>query len=102
MAWETRKGYDYYYRAFRKDGHVYRDYIGPGIVGGVAAQYDAEIREIRLELAERQRKVRARLNAITASLRADCMEIELIKRASLLGDGFHRQDRGPWRRPRDD
>ena len=97
MAWEARGGSRYFYKVSRDGGRVRRLYLGTGPVAELAAQ-DAELRR-----AERQARARsqARLEAAEAASRELVELADLLARAALVAAGYHRHDRGAWRRRRE-
>ena len=97
MAWEARGGCRFYYRVVRDDGRVRRLYLGNGPVAELAAR-DAELRR-----AERQARARsqARLEAAEAASRELAELADLLVRAALVAAGYHRHDRGNWRKRRE-
>ncbi len=97
MAWEARGGGRYYYKVSRDGGRIRRLYLGNGPVADLAAR-DAELRR-----AERQARARsqARLEAAEAASRELAELTDLLARAALVAAGFHRHDRGTWRRWRE-
>jgi hypothetical protein len=97
MAWERGR---YYTRSRRVNGRVVRQYLGRGPEAHLAAALDARRRQEReagrLALqaeAERQR-------AVDLPLRAFARLTDLLAGAALVLAGFHRHDRGPWRKSR--
>jgi hypothetical protein len=106
MAWETRqRGGRYYCRTRREGGRRIREYVGRGIVGELAARMDAEQRAQRAEAVARRREARRQeaesaraLGALLADL--DAVATTLLV-ATLTTAGYHRQNRGPWRKRRE-
>ena len=94
MPWETRlRGYAYYTRTRRENGRRIREYIGIGQEARRAAEEDEA----------RRRQVEADRDAARA-LAEDVQTLselaELLARAALLAAGYHRPNRGPWRKRR--
>jgi hypothetical protein len=101
MGWERRtRGGLYYTRSRREGGRVVREYVGAGVAAELSARLDAA----RREKAERQRaeaRVEAeRLDAAEATLDDLCEAADTLAGAALLAAGYHRHDRGEWRRRR--
>src|SRR5689334_5000961 len=101
MGWERHeRGGPYYTRSRRVGGRVVREYVGGGLIGELAAELDAE------ERRERRREAEARRADEAAWAELDGMTAELgelvdgLAAAALLLAGFHRHDRGEWRRKR--
>jgi hypothetical protein len=100
--WESReRGGLYYTRSRKEDGRVVREYVGGGILGELAAQMDAERRRQRKEEEVAQREERGRLDALVAPLEELCEAAEIIARAALVASGYHRHNRGEWRKRRE-
>jgi hypothetical protein len=97
VAWEARGGGRYYYKVSRDGGRIRRLYLGNGPVAELAAR-DAELRR-----AERRARARsqARLEAAEAASRELVELADLLARAALVAAGYHRHDRGAWRRRRE-
>jgi hypothetical protein len=101
MAWETRNGKGRYYtRSERVDGRVKRTYVGTGELAEIAAGVDvlgrAALTKRATALERERQQLQARDDAI-ADLHADG---DLLVRAALVAAGYHRHDRGAWRRRR--
>jgi hypothetical protein len=97
VAWEARGGGRYYYRVVRDGGRVRRLYLGNNPVAELAAR-DAELRR-----AERQARAHSqgRLEAAEAVTRELAELTDLLARAALVVAGYHRHDRGAWRKRRE-
>jgi hypothetical protein len=100
MAWSKRGSTSVYYRSARAEGRVRRHYFGSGVEARLAAalddhrQKEREARRLALQ-AEAQRRA-----AADAPLRAFARLTDLLAGAALALAGFHRHDRGPWRKAR--
>ena len=101
MAWETRRGRRYYYRATKVGGRVVKEYVGACLLAELAAARDDEARAERATAAEVRRSERDRLTAVDATVAAADRTIESLLRALLVASGYHRHHRGEWRRRRD-
>ena len=98
MGWDRR---GYYYRASKQGGRVLREYIGAGEVAQLIARMDALEREKR-ELKRYDRRAKqAKLEALDAPLNELDDLADLLARAALLAAGFHRHNRGEWRKWRE-
>jgi hypothetical protein len=99
MGWETRKGRGAYYtRSRRVRGRVVRQYLGRGALAEVAAAANV----LRRAQAAARRAEQAHWDVATALLRQLCMATDLLTRATWTVAGYHRHDRGVWRRKRHD
>ena len=101
MAWETRRGRRYYYRSVRRGGRVVKEYFGTGRVAELCAQLDA----LTLERRAIERQDRAAERDRCDALEARTLELieltDALVAATLTVAGYHRHDRGAWRRRRD-
>lgn len=100
MGWEWRGGRRYYFGKVRIGDRVASVYLGGGAAGAMAEEYVAEARERRE--AERAQLLRARAEvaqaeALLAELDAG---VDVAVDGTLIGLGYHRHDRGAWRRRR--
>jgi hypothetical protein len=101
MAWETRNGQGRYYtRSRRVGGRVVREYLGTGEVAELAARMDAIDRAAQERDRARKRQAKATEDARDTELQAVCEAGLLWSRVALLAAGYHRHDRGEWRRRR--
>ena len=101
MAWEQReRGGLYYTRSRKVDGRVVREYIGTGPLAELAAEADARERRRREEEAEAWREERERMEALEAPIEELCEAAELLSEAALYAAGYHRHNRGEWRKRR--
>jgi hypothetical protein len=97
MGWQTCGKYRYYLRCRKRDGKIYRDYFGRGLVADLAAQADA-IRQAELEAQRKAcRAIDSRLDAAERPA-ADFVGLcRLAMSAVLLAAGFYQQDKHAWR-----
>jgi hypothetical protein len=100
MGWDH--GGRYYTRSRREGSRVVREYVGGGAVGHLTAQFDALKRQER-EAERADAKVAQ--NAVDA-LDAPLDELDdlgaLLVEAALVAAGYHRHNRGDWRKKRED
>ena len=100
--WERRERGGLYYTRSRKEGcKVIREYVGGGLIGELAARLDAEERRLREEEKISRREERERLDALAAPVEELCEAAEVIARAALIASGYHRHNRGEWRKRRE-
>jgi hypothetical protein len=103
MGWESRGGRGRYYtKSHRAGTRIVREYVGTGPVAEAVAQADAAERARRAEERAALAAEWARLDAMTTPLVMLDALSETLARASLCLAGFHRHDRGAWRKRRDD
>lgn len=98
MAYESRNSRSYFYRSFRENGRVHKQYIGAGAPGAAAAESLAKAK------GERE-KERFEMQARMAQLRANARQLSDVDnqlavhiQALLIAEGFYQHYRGPWRR----
>jgi hypothetical protein len=101
MAWETRNGRGRYYtRSERIDGRTKRTYVGTGAIGDIGARTDmigrAALTKQAIQLDQRRQELQIGDDLI-AELYRDC---RLLMQTALVATGYHRHDRGEWRRRR--
>ena len=102
MGWESRRGRGQYFtRSVRRAGRVVREYVGAGPKGETAAAEDAYRRSRRDVEQAAQRTERNQLNSNEAETSDLCLTVDKVVEAALAGAGYHRHDRGAWRRRRD-
>ena len=100
MAWKNRGHRRYYYRSVRSSGKVVSEYLGTGNVADYVA--------VQVELRRNSRQVKAVLeqqgDALHASIQVAAEQLEnrlgLLVKAVLYSRGYHRHDRGRWRKRR--
>jgi hypothetical protein len=102
MAWEARGGRGRYYtRSVRHDGRVVREYVGTGRVGEAAAAVDRARQATREAERVATRSTLGLFAKADAEVTALCQAAETAVRAHFLMAGYHRHDRGAWRRRRE-
>ena len=101
MSWEQRNGRGLYYTSsHRENGRTVREYYGKGELGQLAADIDALAVQTRLVEREDRADERDRIAAIEDPLVEFDRAVDLAVSGELLVAGYHRHDRGPWRRRR--
>src|SRR5205085_1331514 len=93
MSWQCGR---YYARTVKRAGRVITEYIGGGAAGESAAAEDAQRQADRA--AERDR--RTLVAAWSMALDEFCAAVEQVARSALHAAGYHRHDRGRWRKRR--
>jgi hypothetical protein len=101
MPWESRNGRGRYYtQSYREGNRVRRRYIGQGPYAAQIAQADAfqkrRLNDAKLELREAENQIRQ----VESRMKDFHDSVELLSRASLIAAGYHRHDRGEWRKRR--
>ena len=101
MPWEQRNGKGHYYTsAHRENGRIVREYFGTGELGQLAADVDSLAVQTRLLEREAHAEERDRIAAIEGSVADSSRAVDLAVTCELLVAGYHRHDRGAWRRRR--
>jgi hypothetical protein len=101
MAWDTRRGHRYYYRSVRRGGRVVKEYLGTGRVAELSARLDDLTRERRAIERQDRAAERARCEVLEAQTLELIQLTDALVAATLTVAGYHRHDRGAWRRRRD-
>ena len=100
--WERReRGGLYYTRSRKEGGRVVREYVGGGVLGEIAALEDEYERRRRQEEAAFWKEERESLEELAAPVEELCEAAEVIARAALIASGYHRHNRGEWRKRRE-
>jgi hypothetical protein len=101
MAWESRKnGRSYYTRSVRINGRVTREYIGAGPVAEAIAGLDYHDRLARTDAQQKARADRVELDRMEALAVKYGAEVSTAVATALTEAGYHRHERGNWRRKR--
>jgi hypothetical protein len=101
MPWEQVGRRRYYYRSLWVSGRPVRRYMGTGPAAELAAAVD-DLRRLERAVADREREAeQARLRQAEAPLLKLCVATDLLARSALVAAGYHRHDRGAWRRRRE-
>ena len=100
MPWQQRGTKRYYYRSERRGGRPVRRYVGAAASAAAALVAAADdLRRLEREVAAREsRAERDRQQGAEAALQKLCEASDIVARAALVGAGYHRHDRGEWRR----
>ena len=102
MGWEKRqRGGLYYTRSKKIDGRVFREYVGTGPLAELAALADVEERQHREGKTAAWRAEQAHMEALEACIEELCEAAEILGHAALYAAGYHRHNRGEWRRRRE-
>ena len=100
MAWEKRSKRRYFYVSRRIAARVRKDYFGAREAAHLAADILAERKAVRLSERETLRADRARLEPLERMMNVLDASCSSLLAAELTLAGYHRHDRGPWRRKR--
>ena len=100
MGWETRRGGRYYYRARRVGGRVVKEYLGAGPLAELAAAWAEEDRADREAQLEADRRRRRELDDVAQQVGEASKAVDDVAAAWLTMLGYHRHDRGEWRKRR--
>lgn len=100
MGWETRGDRRYFYKSERIGVRVVKRYVGPG---EVAELFDAINEDKKAARIANNARVRAAVEEV-ARLEAMIAPLEEIARdaadKAMQAAGYHRINRGPWRKRR--
>jgi hypothetical protein len=103
MGWEKRdRGGLYYTRSKKIDGRVVREYVGTGALAELAAEMDALDRQRRKVEMEAWRVECERIEALESPVEELCEVTEVLAQVALYAAGYHRHNRGEWRKKRGD
>jgi hypothetical protein len=100
MAWEQRGNKTYYYRSVRVGTRVTNEYVGRGRLASLIAQLDGIEREQRSQRRDDLEINRQRWVALESPLLKLDDVTDLFVSAAMTMAGYHRHDRGEWRRRR--
>ena len=100
MGWKTINGRRYYYQSERVGGRVRSSYVGSDETALLIATLDADARRERRDAREADREVRRAAEAEDREVAAWFARVEAVAEGVLIAAGFHRHDRGHWRRRR--
>lgn len=101
MGWEQRGGVRYYYRAKRDCGRVVKEYIGTGRVAELMATHDELERAERTAATDAIQRAKTQLQELGAALTPLDEVADTLAALVLVAAGFHRTNRGPWRKRRE-
>ncbi len=100
MAWESRGPNKYFYRSYRQDGRVKKQYLGRG-PGAATAELDMALRKRRRDLDRfALADLRARVDQMNRLIDQQQSVTRDVLHAALVAAGFHRPNR-QWRLRRD-
>jgi hypothetical protein len=100
MSWETPGGRRYYFTAKKVNGRVVKRYVGAGELAGAMAGLEALDRERRQEQRAAVKAERDRLDALDQSVADFSGAVDAAVTKVLTAAGYHRHDRGAWRKRR--
>ena len=89
MSLEQHGKRSYYYRGKRVNGRFIKEYVAAGTEAEAVAKRD-----------EAERAQRAELKRIGVILDALRIVIDVLIEDQMIAAGYHRHDRGPWRKKR--
>jgi hypothetical protein len=99
MSWEQRdRGGRYYTRSRRVGGRIVREYVGRGSVAILSEREDRQAREERQVARLARSREREEAAVLGERVRQVDALAEALTAAALLLAGYHRHDRGAWRR----
>ena len=102
MGWEQRAGRKpLYFESIRVDGRVVRTCFGGGPEAHLAAKMTALRRVDKTTARAVGDAEAAKIATLTREMRTLEGICALLSSAKMIASGFHRHDRGTWRRRRD-
>ena len=96
----NRGGKKLLYLSNRVNGKPKKTYVGAGPLADLLAAELEERKAARRARAEARAAWEAKATAADAPLDELCAELDQAAAATLLALGYHRHDRGPWRKKR--
>lgn len=100
MSWEGRRKGNYYYRARRVNGRVIKEYIGSGAEAEEAAKRDVEAREAARKRDKAFLAFQKENDKLEVMFQIVDICIEVLMEHTMTAAGYHRTNRGPWRKKR--
>jgi hypothetical protein len=100
VGWERRNGRQFYYQSVRVGGRPTRRYLCRGEAAQAAAADVERRRADRQATAQKLVDERDQAATLDQPLADLCRLTDLLLTAALTDAGYHRQDRGPWRKKR--
>jgi hypothetical protein len=97
VGWDKR---GYYYQVRKVKGRVVRRYFGKGLVAELAADYDALNRKYREGCQADAAALRDEFAELDALIQPLAELADLVATVALVSAGFHRHNRGEWRKKR--
>jgi hypothetical protein len=92
MGWENRRNRKYYYRSRWVGGRVVKEYVRGGD--------EIKAAEADAKRAAALRSLRQKLAALEAAIAPLHEFADMVTEAAMIVAGYHRHDRGPWRKRR--
>jgi hypothetical protein len=100
MAWEQKGGCRFYTRSRRVNGRVKREYLGTGTTAELAAFEDEQRRRRAVEARAALEREQSIFAVAAAPQQALDRVADGLMAAALEEAGYHRHDRGHWRKRR--
>lgn len=100
MGWEQRGHRRYFYRTHRVGSRFVREYVGGGLAGYLAAQEHEERRKEHAAARAALERDQEAFAAAAASHQTLERIVDGLMTAALAAAGYHRHDRGQWRKRR--
>lgn len=100
MGWKTRGGRSYYYQSERVGGRTVSRYVGIGETAQAIAEIRGLERETRVIEEAQARAKREKAERLAKRIARACRRLALVAEAMIEDAGYHRHNRGQWRRRR--
>jgi hypothetical protein len=101
VMWLNRGKCQVFYLCRRVNGRPRQFRVGTGPLADLLAAELESRKRARQAQAEACASRRAEVGAAENPLDALCASLDQVTSASLLAHGYHRHDRGPWRKKRE-
>jgi hypothetical protein len=100
MGWKQINGRSYFYRLVREGDRVRSEYVGAGETASLVALLVASERTEREVERQAWKTERGQADSEDRELAEWCDRIEALASTVMVAAGYHRHDRGEWRRKR--
>lgn len=100
MGWEQHGKYKYYYRAKREYDRIVKQYFGRSETARMQAAIDDVRRKERRAAQAARQKEKERLDKLDEGVEQLCELADLVAHLALTYAGYHRHNKGEWRKRR--
>ena len=100
MGWEQRGNYKYYYRAVREHDRIVKQYFGRQETARMQAAIDDVRRKERRAAQAAWQKEKERVDKLDEGVAQLDELADLVAHLALVHAGYHRHNKGEWRKRR--